>query len=239
MITTIEDFIREYTIIKSSGWIKTHRAGSTGIGKTLEDLLGIPENNLDEPDFGEYELKSCRINSKSMLTMLTKAPQPAKANSYLCQKYGYIKSNRNSDKKILHEPLYATKFVNIADTGRSLKVVYDETKISIASDLEVENVYWDRETLREAFDKKYKGQFVYAKAENRGKGKNEEFWFKEAYIVSGFSYDSMIKLLEQGKICVDVRIGQYPNGKTHDHGTGFRISAGDQYLLFKNINKIV
>lgn len=72
MIYTLEDFIREYRKIKEMGWIRTHRAGPTGVGKTLEDLLGIEENNHDAPDFGEYELKSCRVNSQSMLTMFTK-----------------------------------------------------------------------------------------------------------------------------------------------------------------------
>lgn len=38
MISTLEDFIREYTAIKNKGWIRTHRSGPTGIGKTLEDL---------------------------------------------------------------------------------------------------------------------------------------------------------------------------------------------------------
>ena len=38
MIYTLDDFVREYTAIKEKGWIKTHRAGPTGIGKTLEDL---------------------------------------------------------------------------------------------------------------------------------------------------------------------------------------------------------
>ena len=61
-IITLDDFIREYTKVCEMGWIPTHRQGPTGIGKTLEDLLGIVENNIDEPDFGEYELKSCRIN---------------------------------------------------------------------------------------------------------------------------------------------------------------------------------
>lgn len=83
MIVTLEDFVKEYTKIKELGWVKTHRSGPTGIGKTLEDLLGIPENNLDQPDFGDYELKSCRINSPSMLTMFTRAPQPPKSNTYL------------------------------------------------------------------------------------------------------------------------------------------------------------
>lgn len=35
MITTLEEFITEFTIIKKQGWIKTHRSGPTGIGKTL------------------------------------------------------------------------------------------------------------------------------------------------------------------------------------------------------------
>ena len=55
MIYSLSDFVREYKKICEMGWIKTHRAGSTGIGKTLEDILGIPENNIDAPDFGEYE----------------------------------------------------------------------------------------------------------------------------------------------------------------------------------------
>lgn len=46
MIDTLDDFIREYRKICDMGWIPTHRAGPTGIGKTLEDLLGIPENNI-------------------------------------------------------------------------------------------------------------------------------------------------------------------------------------------------
>lgn len=60
MIKTLEDFKREFLKIRSEGWKETHRKGPTGVGKTLEDLLGIPENNKQEPDFGVYELKSSR-----------------------------------------------------------------------------------------------------------------------------------------------------------------------------------
>ena len=82
MIETLNDFIREYQKICQMGWIKTHRSGPTGIGKTLEDLLGIVENNIDGPDFGDYELKSCRLNSNSMLTIFTKTPQPQAAVAF-------------------------------------------------------------------------------------------------------------------------------------------------------------
>lgn len=244
MIYTLEDFIREYSKIKEMGWVKTHRLGPTGIGKTLEDLLGIPENNLDEPDFGEYELKSCRLESQSMLTMFTRAPQPARtANTYLREKYGYSSNAYDNDEKVLHATLSADRFTPIADTGNKLKIWCDIDGIYILSQDERENIFWSRETLKKCFEKKYKSKFVYAKAHSRGSGALEEFLFVEAYEVSGFDYDSFIDLLEEGKIYVDLRIGQYHDGpkkgKTHDHGTGFRIRENDQYLLFKNINKIV
>ena len=243
MIETLNDFIREYSKICNMGWIRTHRSGPTGIGKTLEDLLGIVENNIDGPDFGDYELKSCRLNSNSMLTMFTRAPQPAKSNTYLRLKYGYSSDVYENGDKVLHSTLSADRFTPVSDTGHKLKVVCDDDKISIASESEIENVYWSRETLRKCFEKKYKNKFVYAKAYSRGEGANEEFHFVEAYEVSGFDYDAIINLLEQGKIYVDLRIGQYhtgPNkGKTHDHGTGFRIKENDQPLLFKIQNKIV
>jgi hypothetical protein len=237
MITTIEDFIREYRKICEMGWIRTHRSGPTGIGKTLEDLLGIEENNIDGPDFGEYELKSCRIDSNSMLTMFTKAPQPAKANTFLREKYGYASDAYDNDDKVLHATLTATHFCPIANIFE-LKIACSEDRISITSPDGIENVYWLRDTLKEAFEKKYKNKFVYAKAHNRGEKSTEEFHFVEAYEMSGFDYDAMIDLLESGKI-VDLRIGQYPDGRTHDHGTGFRIREIDQPLLFKVKKQLV
>ena len=69
MIVTLEDFIREFTKIKGMGWIQTHRSGPTGIGKTLEDLLGIPENNLDQPDFGDYEHRSATARQAPQTTI--------------------------------------------------------------------------------------------------------------------------------------------------------------------------
>lgn len=239
MIFTLDDFIQEYSKIKAMGWITTHRSGPTGIGKTLEDLLGITENNLHEPDFGEYELKSCRLNSNSMLTMFTQTPQPARANTYLRQKYGYSSAAYDNDEKVLHSTLSASRFVPIADTGHSLKIVCDSEKISIASESGVEGVFWNRDALRRSFDKKYNNKFVYAKAQSRGSGSSEEFWFTDAYEVSGFSYESFVELLERGQIYIDLRIGQYPDGRTHDHGTGFRIREADQSLLFKVNRRIV
>lgn len=243
MIETLDDFIAAYRTICAMGYVTTHRAGPTGIGKTLEDLLGIPENNKDEPDFGEYELKSCRLDSSSMLTMFTRAPQPAKSNTYLRLKYGYPSGAYDNDEKVLHSTLSAARFTPIADTGNKLKIHCTGDGIYIASGCGVEQVYWSRAALKKSFEKKYKNKFVYAKALSRGIGAMEQFHFTEAYEVSGFDYDAFISLLEAGHIYVDLRIGQYhdgPNkGKTHDHGTAFRIREIDQPMLFQVRRRLV
>lgn len=72
-------------------------ASTTGIGKTLEDLLDIQENNYQEPDFGEYELKASRSNSNSMLTLFTKSPLPKGANTRLRLMYGYASSAHDNN----------------------------------------------------------------------------------------------------------------------------------------------
>lgn len=243
MITTLDEFIVEYRIIVDMGWVTTHRPGPTGIGKTLEDLLGIAENNIDGPDFGEYELKSARIGSNSMLTMFTRAPQPRSANTYLREKFGYSSSVYANDEKVLHATLSADRFTSIADTGHQLKVTCLEDGVYIESEDGIEGILWPRELLKKCFEKKYTNKFVYAKAEYRGTGAEEEFHYLEAYEVSGFDYDHFIELLEAGRIYVDLRIGQYHSGKnagkTHDHGTGFRIKETDQPLLFKVNKRIV
>ena len=110
MIYTLEDFKNEMDKISEKGWIKTHRSGSTGIGKTLEDLLGIQENNASEPDFGVYELKASRSNDSSMLTLFTKSPQPRKVNGKLLENYGYYSEQyeENNGKKVIHSTLSTT-----------------------------------------------------------------------------------------------------------------------------------
>ena len=73
---TYQELLKTLKKIKQQGFIKTHREGPTGIGKTLEDLLGIKENAVPGPDAILTELKSARKGSPSMLTLFTKSPLP-------------------------------------------------------------------------------------------------------------------------------------------------------------------
>ena len=68
---TLDEFRAKFVEIKKLGWVASMRRRSTGVGYTLETLLGIRENNIALPDFGTVELKSHRINSTSLITLFT------------------------------------------------------------------------------------------------------------------------------------------------------------------------
>ena len=61
--------------IEKMGWIKNRRPGNVGgVGNTLEDLLEVAENNLQLPDLGDWELKSQRADSASLMTLFHMEP---------------------------------------------------------------------------------------------------------------------------------------------------------------------
>ncbi len=70
-IMSLNEFEKEFAKLKSMDWVKSERSGSTGIGHTLEKLIGLSENNIASPGLGEIELKSHRIHSSSMITLFT------------------------------------------------------------------------------------------------------------------------------------------------------------------------
>ncbi len=82
-----DEFVQRLKEIKDMGFVKTHRRGNTGVGKTLEDLLGIEENNIPSPNAVNTELKSARRNAKSMLTLFTKSPLPRRANTAILKQH--------------------------------------------------------------------------------------------------------------------------------------------------------
>lgn len=233
---TYPELIKKLTAIKGLGYIKTHRVGNTGIGKTLEDLLGITENNVPGPNAAMIELKSARKNVSSMLTLFTKSPLPLKANAVLLNRFGY-KSARGNERKELHTTVNAVKYNQLkAKDGFKINIQKDRINL-ITVGKEVVG-YWDKETLKNSFERKLP-KLLYVKAEAKGKGSNEEFWFNEAWLLSGFDFGSFIRLLKEGVIFVDIRIGQYPDGRSHDHGTGFRVFPDKLDLCFSHRERIM
>jgi len=232
------ELLEKLKTVEKQGYIRTHRVGPTGIGKTLEDLLGIPENNIPGPNGAMIELKATRKNTKSMITLFTKSPLPEGANAALLKKYGYV-SRRGNNRKELHTTVNGIDYNTIK--GRlGLKISFTEDRIVILGptpDVNVEG-YYDREILSQSFRRKLP-RILFVKADSRGNGTGEEFWFNEGWLLSGFSFENFVRLLQSGDIVLDIRIGQYPNGRAHDHGTGFRVKHSNLDQCFSQRERVL
>lgn len=235
-----EELLEKLKDIKSRGYIKSHRFGDTGVGKTLEDLLGIKENNIPGPNGICIELKAARKGSNTMLTLFTKSPEPRGINTKLLDKCGY----EEKEGKILHITLNANNYTNIKGKP-SMKLSFNEQNNRLEIDFHpsirwnYEKPYWTKDTLQKSFERKLP-KLLYVKADSRekinGNNKVEEFWYNEAWLLSGFNFIDFIKALQTGLVLVDIRIGRYNDGSVHDHGTAFRIRQDKLELCF--INKI-
>ena len=227
----IEEIVDALKKIKSDGYVVSLRKGPTGIGKTLETLFGIEENNFKIPDFGTIELKSQRRNVSNRVTMFTFNRGVWLLNQKeVIKKYGYVDTDNR-------EALYCTVNSRINQQGFYLDV-YDESLLlkhkdgtSIAS--------WEISDLVNAFSSKMPSLIVvYADSRFNAKGK-EEFWFNEAYLLKNPDIDNFIDLLKKDIVIVDIRMHLKKVGTVRNHGTAFRILENHIRFCFGIKEKLI
>jgi hypothetical protein len=250
-MSNVDKFINAFLDVKAKGEFKSNRSGNTGIGKTLEDAIGVVENNLDMPDLHGFEIKSQRALSESYVTLFTKAPtSPPKANNTLRINYG---SNdvEFPDVKVLHTSCFANKWnTHISGFSYKLEVDRENQKVSllikrIDTEKIVENgVYWTFEVLDKIVKDKIQN-LAFVQAKTRTDNGSEYFTFSSCSLYSGLTLDRFLERLEAGDIMFDIRIGAYKNptnkktyGKTHDHGSGFRIKKEKLKDLYNEERKV-
>ena len=239
-----EKFIEAFKHVRSLGRVKAARKGNTGIGKTLEDIIGVEENNLDAPDLHGYEIKSQRLLTSSYLTLFTKAPtSPKRVNNELRLKYGSF-DKEFPDIKVLHTSVFASIWnTHKAGYGYSLQVDKEEEKIKLLiKDLETkslveDDIYWDFQTLNRIFNEKLQN-LAFVQAQQEKINGEEYFTYEKCTLFYGIDIDKFICQVNKGNIMFDIRIGAYKNkesknyGKTHDHGSGFRIKCDKLVNLY-------
>lgn len=240
-----ELIIQRFRKIKALGFVASHRKNNTGIGKTFEDYIGVLENNLDEPDLAGFEIKAHREDSVSYVTLFTKSPSfPKGANNYLNRNYGtpYKDPNKLGLNK-LHTSIFANDYNTFVNKW-AFKLINDRKQGTIRIgiyDLKhqlIDNtVGYNYGTLEQTLRKKLHNLF-YVSAERKYEGKQEYFHFDKAEIYTEPSFERFLDLIDQGLIMFDIRIGSYADGKTHDHGSGFRILKPNIQLLYSSVEEI-
>ena len=215
--------------INQKGYIPSERANNTGIGYTLETQLGVKENNLRTPDLGDIELKSRRIKSTSLLTMFTFNDSIWKIEQKeVIQQYGYYKDGRWR--------LYTTVKNKPNNRGFYIKIEQDYLRLYHEDGLCA--IEWQLEVLIDNLKNKFSNVLL-VEADNRKVGENEEFWYKEAHLLTGIIVEKFLEYIKNGTIAVDLRMHINKNGGVRNHGTGFRLHRRYLETCFNNTERLL
>ncbi len=243
-IYTKDDLIAELKNISTRGWIENARHGNQGgIGNTLEDLLGITENNLPIPNAAEWELKSQRLNTTSLTTLFHIEPSPRAIKfvpQVLLLNYGLphqeagkkYSNNEMSFRQTIHgrSPSDRGFIVKIDRRKRKVLISFDSNRVSEIHSNWLNTVrnriglneldpqpYWGFDDLANKAGTKLLNCF-YVQAEVKKQDRKEFYKYSKVMMLQKFSFDGFLNQIEEGNILIDfdARTG-------HNHGTKFRM----------------
>lgn len=235
------DALRE---IRDRGFIPANRENNHGsVGNTLEDLLGIPENNLPIANASEWELKAQLTTTKSLTTLLHKEPSPTTfqfVTTKLLPFYGW--RHKEAGKKYSENEKSFRQTINaVTATDRGFKLAMDDVNqrlvVSFDSSLvsprhaawlkDVEkNVglgeldpqpYWGYTDLYHLVATKLLNCF-YVQAERKRQGGITYYHYKNIMMLSNIDLDKFINAVREGMVYID-----FDARTTHNHGTKVRL----------------
>ncbi|MHC6202952.1 MvaI/BcnI family restriction endonuclease [Breznakiellaceae bacterium SP9] len=222
---TLFEFSQKFVEIRQKGFVKTMRNGPTGIGYTLETLLGIRENNDAHPDIEGAELKAHRANGNNMITLFTfnnkawKMP-PLEA----VKQYGSLDKDGRQGLyyTMSRTPNSAGLFLHVTDSGISVRHISG----SIIAE-------WQMITLSERFHQKLPA-LIFVSAFTEERDGIEYFNFHRAQLMKGTSTELLADQFRSENILVDLRLHD-KGTMARNHGTGFRTFENKLPLLFRNV----
>lgn len=257
---TKDDIIRRLREIGQQGWIKNARRGNAGgIGNTLEDLLGIEENNLPIPNAAEWELKCQRIDSSSLTTLFHMEPSPRALKfvpDVLLPKYGWRHEFAGTEhpegemsfRQTIHGRTRSDRgfMVVVDDHARKVLISFDSKSVA---DRHGE---WKRTVQKSAglgelnpqpnwgFDDLFHKagtkllNCFYVQAKSKREKRSEYFMYEKILMLQKFSLDKFLEALKNGSVLVDfdARTG-------HNHGTKFRLRQNNLANLYETVTVIM
>ena len=228
--------------IHQLGFIQTKRAGDTGIGYTLETLLGITANSSKAPDFKGIEIKSKRqrAGSGNRTTMFSQVPnwklsRLKSSKELLCARGQYKEAKKRV--QLFHE-LNVTK-ANSYDLQLKVDGPKDQLQqLYMANSPPIIDVIWEFPLLKERLLSKHKETF-WITADTRGKNgeSDEAFYYKKIKHTGNVDQAALPILLNLGIITVDYTIKALPSGAAKDQGYLFKISPNNLDLLFEQVTE--
>lgn len=255
---TKEEIIAKLREIRNQGWLVNNRAHNDGgAGNTLEDLLGIEENNLPLPNSGEWELK-CQIQTSSLVTLFHCEPSPRAYKfvpKILLPIYGW--AHQEAGTKYPETEKSFRQTINAAGySNRGFKVAYDAKNKKVEIDFSYDAIdesehaqwkkhiaaqkaqhlsptpYWGATDLFCKLGGKLQNCF-YALAKKKKENGVNYVRYDSFLMMSDISMSSFINAIKSGHVYVD-----FDSRTGHNHGTKFRIKQTHFPLLYENSREI-
>lgn len=223
-------------------------SGGNGIGKTFEDLLGKPVDNLSLPDFeGVIELKARDIASSSKITLFTKSLvlldavsnpdlSSAKINSFLFNTFGYTGKNGNQSLCISLSTQSVTYPLG-GDYGFSLVMNHERQAVELqifsksSQALVFQGAGWTFSQLISSSNAKLRNLALISANIERRNGQTY-YQYKQLDMIDGINGNTFIEALTNGTIAVEMRITTNSKNVMKDRGTAFRISEGKLLSIY-------
>lgn len=224
-----EEFKEAFKKIKAKGFVPAQRKGDTGVGHTLEQLIGLEENNIALPDLGTAELKGHRINSTSMITLFTYDRNVWIKNSWeAIQEYGTPDKNGRLG-------MYFTLTKSPNRTG--LFVRLDDNYVLVCHTSGEIIAKWEVSKLVERFRTKIPSNLILVSACSEIRDQKEWFHYIKASLLKSTSPEIIRDQINAENLRVDLRL--HDDGTcARNHGTGFRVLESKLEFLFSKIEEI-
>jgi hypothetical protein len=227
------DFLDIFENIKSFGYVKTLRTGSTGVGYTFETLAGIKENNSREADYRGIEIKTFRAKDSSLRNskkqdLFLKEPVWCDGLNAVERiiNYGYLDPDNR-------QAWYSTAKSSINSHDLSMEPSVDgQALLLLYKGVVVAS--WSREAIQQRLSEKL-SELVIISAKTRGSGASEEFHYQTLMHCKEPSVDAFFDLARSGSILVEIRMHVGSSGKSRNHGTSFRVLMRDLGSLFNSV----
>lgn len=249
--TPLKDLIFEISRVKNSvsdellglikdrmtDWMPAEILADTGIGRTVESVLGINMNPSKKPDYKGIELKSHREASKVRNTLFTQAPEWAisrlKSGRAIVEEYGYIPAGYTH--KSLHVTLSANRpnpqglgllvqpKLGLLEADEFALIAMDDGSFRKVNDVAA----WHLLNLHERLLTKHHETF-WIDAETKKEAGREYFRVTEILHTKNPIPSQFDILLDQGQITVDFLLCRDSGGDTYS----FKIKGKARQLLF-------
>ncbi len=230
--------------IAAQGFIRTLRAGPTGVGFTLETLLGIEANANRAPDYKGIEIKAGRTNARgrstTRSTLFSMAPD-WNASPYTALELLRAYGRPNTDGRKQVYCTLATKpnptfgLYMVADEADELLHSLRGQPGSPPASSDEEIFQWSLPALRDALVAKHRETF-WVKAQVRRDRDQEAFHYFQVEHTKGPLPGNLAPLIDSGHVQLDflLSLQRTANGaeRARDHGYLFKLWEQHRDLLF-------